>query len=383
MKKFTDKWNKKTAIDTETGKHALPKVDSKTWNAAQKILEKQLKEYEIDYHVDLLGNLKVKDFDDDIFIKIDRKDSGLDRSFYFVYARKQDGTYENIFLALANSKIDGILGFGGYGVAKVAVTKDNKGLCYKASRPSAEDEEHDVDYLKERTALCDGIYCNTRPAKNSLWIGDKLDKEDGTLTLKAIEIYPIYEGATLKEVVDNRLEKLTEYQRIKIAYELLLAIKKFHGNGWVHRDLQGANIIINIKDDDINVNIIDPGVACQLKPQKLATGEIVSASIQQTSSGSRFVVTEQDDLLSCMNHLSILLPSIEQPDNEYADLFSKINQQIKNHGILRWSPKYETDANGKIIKNRDYNETILPSFEDALHAIKTQLHKTKESPNLF
>ena len=69
---------------------------------------------------------------------------------------------------------------------------------------------------------------------------------------------PYFPGNNLEDVIRSG-RKLSLCSRLYIFLKLIEAVNKMHVKGILHRDLKAPNIIIDTKEDDIDVNIIDFG----------------------------------------------------------------------------------------------------------------------------
>jgi len=68
------------------------------------------------------------------------------------------------------------------------------------------------------------------------------------------------EGGELYEALDEK-ERFTEEEAAKVIKQVLMAIKHLHGKKICHRDLKPENIMLETTGKDMNVKVIDFGLA--------------------------------------------------------------------------------------------------------------------------
>lgn len=102
---------------------------------------------------------------------------------------------------------------------------------------------------------------------------------------------PFFTGKDLEQII-NTGKRFSLCSRLYIYMKLIEAVNKMHAKGILHRDLKAPNIIIDNKENDIDVNIIDFGRSVCIFDHKtgrpLATPEDLSLRNTVTHSHSFF-----------------------------------------------------------------------------------------------
>ncbi|MCS5710650.1 protein kinase domain-containing protein [Candidatus Berkiella aquae] len=166
--------------------------------------------------------------------KLSRKSqNGTEHSFVKINDR---------IVALANKK-EGILGKGGYGLAKIAQTQDGQPYTIKIEKGTLRKANN-----TELMAMKQADYYHGEAARGS--------------KNKRYTLLPYIEGTELKKLVNN---KLSYTQKLIIAIKCCQAIQHdFHAKRVIHGDIKGRNFVGSIENQNIQMKAIDLGYSLVL-----------------------------------------------------------------------------------------------------------------------
>jgi len=93
-------------------------------------------------------------------------------------------------------------------------------------------------------------------------------------------VMELLEGITLKEVIKNRADFLTNNEIIDIAYQIASALEHAHSNNIIHRDIKPENIIL---DDNNTVKVADFGIARAVNNSTIVNTKKILGSVHYSS----------------------------------------------------------------------------------------------------
>jgi calcium-dependent protein kinase len=185
-------------------------------------------------------------------------------------------------------------------------------------------------------------------------------------------------GELFDEII--RHKQFTEYQTAQIVKQVLGCVIYLHGIGVVHRDLKPENLLLEEKDDLLNIKLIDFGIATRIEKKE------ISGMIGTPSYIAPEVITgkynEKCDVWSVGVIMYILLSGF--PPFQ-ADTQSKLFEQIKNYNYVLNTYGWEfvsKDAKN-LIKNIFTPQKIRISAESALNHswLVSQLRRDRKDLN--
>ncbi|HZW82304.1 MAG TPA: TIR domain-containing protein [Candidatus Deferrimicrobium sp.] len=96
------------------------------------------------------------------------------------------------------------------------------------------------------------------------------------------ELYPFYKGITLREIILDNKYKIQGAILGKIFNALLGAVNRLHEQGILHRDISPSNILINGKDEHLQLTLIDCSFCCFEKQEQLPVQDPSYSAPEQT-----------------------------------------------------------------------------------------------------
>ena len=234
---------------------------------------------------------------------------------------------------ISHYKIVEQLGKGGMGVVyKAEDSKLQRTVALKFLPPQALDnEEHKARFLQEAQAAA----ALNHPNICTIY---EIDEADG----RSFIAMECVEGQSLKQKVQPRPLKLAE--ALQIALQVAEGLKAAHAKGIVHRDIKGANLMVN---DEGQVKIMDFGLA-RLGDEKGITqtgttlGTLLYMAPEQAQGGS---VDQRADIWSLGIVLYEMVSGQLPFEREYeaAVLYSILNEEPEPITALRAGVPLELD----------------------------------------
>jgi len=218
---------------------------------------------------------------DNINFKLRKKDFNFNHSFLSIMSEKENR--RKLFCLANNSQY---LGMGKFGKVKLAVDEDGNYVAVKITgkiknnkqpplRQNKEEDEKEQNFEKAENRYHGGFTVQSPSKRN---IHGNLLEQNETIE-KRYQIIE-YLGRSLKDIlgiksntkdVPSLLKKkmliieLSDIQKTMIAIGILNATLRLHAKGKIHCDLHEGNILVNIKQNTIEVNLADFGLAKELK----------------------------------------------------------------------------------------------------------------------
>ncbi|MBS0290365.1 MAG: protein kinase family protein [Proteobacteria bacterium] len=154
---------------------------------------------------------------------------------------------QNKLIALANKKVEGILGQGSFGVVKLGQDKDGNKYAVKVEgKKDIDEQSHEYRAMKLLN-----FYHGTM--KRNLGAPKKYLKE--TTDVKTYTLLELQEGVEFSKV----LVGLNNTQKLICAIACCQAIKQLHLKRIIHCDIKPENFVAKVENNDITIKAVDFG----------------------------------------------------------------------------------------------------------------------------
>lgn len=243
--------------------------------------------------------------------KLKKNHTGLEHSFIKI---------ENQIVALANSKKEGILGTGNFGLAKLGEIREGTNYAIKIEGENSRDPNNRE--LKAMRAL---DFYHGEGVRHFKQYKQFLKRQ---VKHKRYTLLTYVEGKELAQIIKN--DGLNYTQKLITSIQCCLAVKVFHDKHVLHLDIKPENFVANVADQDIKVKLIDFGFSRVLPDNQ---NSVILNLIFGTSPYIAPEIMRENEysIAADIYALGMTLQKLKLPRNLYANM---INQNKNNRGTI-------------------------------------------------